>query len=679
MRQVVGAGNTFYPNVGAPSAPPPAASAPAAAGATPYAAVGRPSAPTAAVPVTTAPISNSYPTMNTPAAPVTTAQAASPAPPSQAAVFRAGDIRTIQEAGKSPIKCHILRVWRTPEGLQACEMQSLETGEKMTIVESGPVTTMQGTGNTRKLAMATRIFHWDRSGTPPTDAPRPPAVVNSTPAVAANCPQCNGPVVMEVAPRPTLGQRIQNLFAKAPAPQVVPPPVNAEPLVVTQAPPFEIRGTPLPDLACKPKAEPVVVVPPPVPLVVPPVKVAVPQAELPGKPKAEPVVVVTPPPPVSMVKTKQDDPLTRPEFFMPRSVEQKLIQPKPPIPPVPPTTTGLVAGMGVQGSQPTEPSSLPLGSKSVIEAYNGMTNKIKYLPVPVVTVPEPHRPPLPPVPQIPQAPQQNAYVNAWTPPQAYNIDGSVKQAPMPAQPPMMTPPGMPSGLPPATGQMYPPGYGPNPYMMPPGYNPQLAQGPWPRTYQGPLPPNVQPLMPMPMMPAGYPAPGMMPANPAMDRRPVVQMSAQQSATQDSLEQMVYVLRTSVYPSQREWAANNLTLFDWRTQPQVVLALLEAAKQDPAPTVRASCAYNLARMQVKAEPVVLVLQQLKSDSDPRVRREAELALAKLVPAGAPTPAQLATQSVAPAPVQPAQAVQPAPTPAYLPPVPGSALPSVPTWR
>ena len=59
--------------------------------------------------------------------------------------------------------------------------------------------------------------------------------------------------------------------------------------------------------------------------------------------------------------------------------------------------------------------------------------------------------------------------------------------------------------------------------MPPGYGPApVAQGPWPRSYQGPLPPNVVPQMPaqpyMPVMPTGYyPPPAAQYYNPAMDR------------------------------------------------------------------------------------------------------------------------------------------------------------------
>ena len=166
---------------------------------------------------------------------------------------------------------------------------------------------------------------------------------------------------------------------------------------------------------------------------------------------------------------------------------------------------------------------------------------------------------------------------------------------------------------------------------------------------------------MPMMPVNYPVPNGMPYNnSAMDRHAPPDLTAQQSQVADAIEQMMYMLRTSVHPSQREWAANNLATFDWRMQPQVVQALLMAARQDPAPTVRASCAYNLARLKVNGEPIRATLQQLKTDTDPRVRAEAEQALALLAPTGGSQPApQMATQSQpAPGQVQPVQAVTPA---------------------
>ena len=57
-------------------------------------------------------------------------------------------------------------------------------------------------------------------------------------------------------------------------------------------------------------------------------------------------------------------------------------------------------------------------------------------------------------------------------------------------------------------------------------------------------------------------------------------------------------------------------------------LVKAAKEDPAPVVRAECVHSLAQMGVATLPVVQLCQALKADPDPRVRKEAEQALLTL---------------------------------------------------
>src|SRR5207237_6531015 len=96
----------------------------------------------------------------------------------------------------------------------------------------------------------------------------------------------------------------------------------------------------------------------------------------------------------------------------------------------------------------------------------------------------------------------------------------------------------------------------------------------------------------------------------------------------NLQQMVVALRDSLYPSQRELAAQSLGAADWRTHPEVVQALTMAAKEDPAATVRAGCVRCLANMNANTPPVVALVRGLKNDSDSRVRQEAERALAIL---------------------------------------------------
>ena len=180
----------------------------------------------------------------------------------------------------------------------------------------------------------------------------------------------------------------------------------------------------------------------------------------------------------------------------------------------------------------------------------------------------------------------------------------------------------------AQGQM-------SPYMAA-GY-PQMAYGaapmmPYnagPAAYQGPMPPNPvansgQMAMAPGYMPMAMPMPMPMQqpyANAAMDRPGLSMGNA-------SVAQTMQTLQSSLYPAQREVAANNLASYDWRTSPQIVTVLATAAREDPAATVRCSCIFALARMGARSDVVVQSLNQLKGDNDPRVRQEADRALARM---------------------------------------------------
>lgn len=130
----------------------------------------------------------------------------------------------------------------------------------------------------------------------------------------------------------------------------------------------------------------------------------------------------------------------------------------------------------------------------------------------------------------------------------------------------------------------------------------------------------------PTMPVGY-APAAMtaaagPLAGAAPGRAVI--SDQESTTLPLLQQ----LRDSLLPSEREMAAERLARADWRNEPQVVQALLTAAKTDPAPVVRACCVRSLGKMKVNLVPVLQAVQSLKSDGDLRVQQEVEQTLAIL---------------------------------------------------
>jgi hypothetical protein len=94
--------------------------------------------------------------------------------------------------------------------------------------------------------------------------------------------------------------------------------------------------------------------------------------------------------------------------------------------------------------------------------------------------------------------------------------------------------------------------------------------------------------------------------------------------------LVRTLQNSVVPEEREWAVNNLSCYDGPSNPQAVQAVVAAARQDPAPLVRAACIRCLVRMNVNTWPVLSAVQALTGDADPRVKHEADRALVKLVP-------------------------------------------------
>jgi hypothetical protein len=121
-------------------------------------------------------------------------------------------------------------------------------------------------------------------------------------------------------------------------------------------------------------------------------------------------------------------------------------------------------------------------------------------------------------------------------------------------------------------------------------------------------------------------------------------------------QLTGMLHDSLYPSQREWAAEKLACLDWKSNDAVVQALTQAVREDPAPTVRATCVRALVRMKADSYAVVTVIQAAKKDADIRVRNEADEAMGVLAPrTAAPAPLSPAVQpvgAVSPAPAAPA---------------------------
>jgi hypothetical protein len=78
---------------------------------------------------------------------------------------------TVEEPGKRGQVCKILKSWKKRDGTWVHQVQSLNTGEMMTIEESAPAA---GGPASQMRSTARRVFHWGRSRTPPPGAPLPP-------------------------------------------------------------------------------------------------------------------------------------------------------------------------------------------------------------------------------------------------------------------------------------------------------------------------------------------------------------------------------------------------------------------------------------------------------------------------------------------------------------------------
>jgi hypothetical protein len=199
---------------------------------------------------------------------------------------------------------------------------------------------------------------------------------------------------------------------------------------------------------------------------------------------------------------------------------------------------------------------------------------------------------------------------------AFSDSKTQKSTPLPAAvpaPPTMEPPAMPKAM------------MPEPTAMPKAMMPAPQGQPMPvSAAPAPLSQRVVAMAPpsVPSPPAFVPPP--LPEPPAP---PVL-----------SAQQLVTLLQTSAFPDQREWVVNALGSYDGQSNPQAVQAVIVAARQDPAPMVRAACIRCLVRMNVNTWQVLDAVQALKGDTDPRVKREADQAMARLVPTG-PTTAEM----------------------------------------
>lgn len=560
--------------------------------------------------------------------------------PTPAAGDPTGRVITVNEAGKAPQKCLVVKASVDSQGRKVLQVQSLANGEVMTIITEGaPVLGEAPTGKPRTLR--TQIFHWGRDHTPPAavcdngcSSCQQLPVITSVPAksvpVCTTCApadQCGcGPVVTNCEPcKPGTGSTTiiadpwahPNKTTTTTVVSVAPPPKPIETKVVQAAPTpsdkyRESWGKP--DKPKMPAAEVVQV--------------------------QEPVRL--PPPELPHADKKKPDPLlSDPTQYVKKPLEEKL------------PTKG--------EALPTDPPKLPpgeslgAGSRSITDS-----GSVESAPNPVAELPLMNMGPPPrPVWNVPRAPQpinpgRNTGVEANQGGIGYNAFTPVE----------LTPPAPGSAAQSALGNAFSSDLDPRPvagvfgpagaHPMPPaGYGPMNAR--LPSTPYGPV-------VRMPA-PQGTTSPtdqgtklAMLPRNNGVTQVGYQTSAAPVAAGMNS-QQLTGMLRDALYPSQREWAAEKLSSLNWKENDTAVQALAVAVGNDPCPTVRAACVHALAQMKADSYAVVSAVQSAKKDADARVRAEAAEALSVLAPGAA-----------APAPLSPA--VHPTavvPPPAPLPPL------------
>lgn len=139
------------------------------------------------------------------------AWAQTPSPAGPEAAGPAERIMVVHENGAS-IRCRIVHTWILPDGRTAHQLQALETGEMITIVDDAPEA---GAPSGGLRGLPKRIFHWGRlSRTAPAGAPVAPDLAEhlATPSgvvIHQDVPPPGGfprgPVVMEGGNGPTHG------------------------------------------------------------------------------------------------------------------------------------------------------------------------------------------------------------------------------------------------------------------------------------------------------------------------------------------------------------------------------------------------------------------------------------------------------------------------------------------
>jgi hypothetical protein len=372
-------------------------------------------------------------------------------------------------------------------------------------------------------------------------------------------------------------------------------------------------------------------------------------------PPTKPVETVTQraaPAPVKLEPPSDPDPIKAPDMYRDMAMSAHVSSSKIPVEsepaPAPPKKTGLFGLKRPVEPQPPLSPYQPAAAPEAVASAQATPNVVSPLRAPgrVVELPanEGNAFWLPPesakaTNQTPQGEQDRPPASPVSPRIAPGYAGPLPPpCPLQSRQPMM-PSSPDAGVPDALGNAFtvpgtrrpiPADFGPTP-QEPNGFDPmvRMGQGSPPQDYS--MPAMSRP--PMPNMMAMGPRPPMMgsplmtvPPTPAGYASPVA------AAPPPGVPQLLAKLKDSLYPSERESAAEHLSELTGRAQPFVVQHLMKAAREDPAPTVRAACVHALTHMKANMPEVTALAHELKSDRDPRVRQEAEEALHALGDSG-----------------------------------------------
>jgi hypothetical protein len=226
---------------------------------------------------------------------------------------------TVREDGHAPQRCKLLKTWREASGATAYQVQAVDTGELMTIIESNSA--QRNTESERARAMLTQIFRWGGENRPPDHAVTPPpdATVLGTPTsprkpIVATAPPIAFPAMAQPATPAHTAQEPQPTLSAAPTPQPAPSRFTAI-TPVAPAPPSvqQPRPAPAPKVAAREDA-PIIIRSTPQPTTPPtmPTIVATPTARSepkPTPPVETPRIIQTP---VASKPTPASQPAIRP-------------------------------------------------------------------------------------------------------------------------------------------------------------------------------------------------------------------------------------------------------------------------------------------------------------------------------------------------------------------------------